>query len=110
MGYWSKHWNCFSNQISRYWTISLPEPLSKPLLFLPVISIISIEEAARIYSELASAVETGWDFSTRWLEENETDLAFVKAKEIVPVDLNSLLCLNEKILSDFFSMAGKCAY
>ncbi|XP_022108358.1 trehalase-like [Acanthaster planci] len=62
-------------------------------------------EAAEVYSNLASAAESGWDFSGRWFGEQGT-LRSIRTKEIVPVDLNSVLCLNEKLLADFYERAG----
>ncbi|XP_046406587.1 trehalase isoform X1 [Ischnura elegans] len=59
------------------------------------------------YSELKAAAESGWDFSTRWFVLNATNkgnLTNLKTRSIVPVDLNSILYWNAKILSDFYTM------
>ncbi|XP_072049493.1 trehalase-like [Amphiura filiformis] len=66
----------------------------------------SKEEQARIYSNLAAGAESGWDFSSRWLKHNEKDLKNIRTSQIVPVDLNSVLCLNEKILAELFKRDG----
>ncbi|XP_054760033.2 trehalase-like [Lytechinus pictus] len=63
------------------------------------------EDAAEVYSNLASAAESGWDFSTRWFRDGET-LATIRTKEIVPVDLNSVLCLCERALYEMYNMTG----
>ncbi|XP_038065290.1 trehalase-like [Patiria miniata] len=68
-------------------------------------SELSQAEAAELYSNLASAAESGWDFSSRWFGEQGT-LRSIRTKEIVPVDLNSILCLNEKLMADFYERAG----
>lgn len=71
-----------------------------------------------LYSDLVSAAESGWDFSSRWFSEqplsgrNVTDggLRMINTKDVVPVDLNSILCWSEKILADFYSILGKIYY
>ncbi|OQW46174.1 MAG: trehalase [Proteobacteria bacterium SG_bin6] len=44
----------------------------------------------RLWRDLRSAAESGWDFSSRWLADGKT-LATIHTTDIVPVDLNSLL-------------------
>ncbi|XP_030833621.1 trehalase [Strongylocentrotus purpuratus] len=63
------------------------------------------EEAAEVYSNLASAAESGWDFSTRWFRDGAT-LGSIRTKEIVPVDLNSVLCLSEWALYEMYNTTG----
>ncbi|KAG8239747.1 hypothetical protein J437_LFUL017388 [Ladona fulva] len=63
------------------------------------------EEKEAYYSELKAAAESGWDFSTRWFILNGTNkgnLTNLKTRSIVPVELNSIIYWNAKILSDFF--------
>ncbi|XP_072049945.1 trehalase-like [Amphiura filiformis] len=68
------------------------------------------EESARICSDLASGVETGWGYGSRWFDEDKpTDLKSIRTKQIVPVELNSILCMNEKILADMFAIDGQQA-
>ncbi|CAF1126538.1 unnamed protein product [Adineta steineri] len=43
-----------------------------------------------IYAHLRAAAESGWDFSSRWME-NETDLSTLITTHIIPIDLNCLL-------------------
>lgn len=44
----------------------------------------------KVYLDLRAAAESGWDFSSRWLE-NPNDLATIHTTDIIPVDLNCLL-------------------
>ena len=46
-----------------------------------------------VYRNLRAGAESGWDFSSRWLEgaDGEFDLSTIHTTSIVPVDLNSLL-------------------
>jgi alpha,alpha-trehalase len=43
-----------------------------------------------IYAHLRAAAESGWDFSSRWMED-ETNLSTIATADILPVDLNCLL-------------------
>ncbi|XP_071957606.1 trehalase-like [Antedon mediterranea] len=61
--------------------------------------------AAELFSNIASACESGWDFSSRWFNASNK-LRSARTKNIIPVDLNSVLCKNEKILSDLFWEVG----
>lgn len=62
-------------------------------------------ERPRLYRDLRSAAESGWDFSSRWLRDPE-DLATIHTTEIVPVDLNALLYGYERVLSELSAAAG----
>ncbi|MEO1261656.1 MAG: alpha,alpha-trehalase TreF [Bacteroidota bacterium] len=54
--------------------------------------------SAQLYLDLRAACESGWDFSARWLRQ-ENDLSSIHTSEIVPVDLNCLLYFLEKTIS-----------
>ncbi|KAJ9575304.1 hypothetical protein L9F63_025746, partial [Diploptera punctata] len=63
------------------------------------------EEKENYYSELKAAAESGWDFSSRWFIVNATNkgsLINLKTRYIIPVDLNSILYWNAKLLSEFY--------
>ena len=51
------------------------------------------------YSNVMSAAESGWDFSSRWFE-NPQDIKTISITDIIPVDLNAIMFRNEFILSD----------
>jgi alpha,alpha-trehalase len=65
-------------------------------------------EKARVYSDLASAAESGYDFSTRWFKD-PLKLETIQTTNIIPVDLNSLMYKMELILSQFYSLKGDTA-
>ncbi|KAL3086160.1 hypothetical protein niasHS_008933 [Heterodera schachtii] len=52
---------------------------------------------AKVWHEIASAAESGWDFSSRWIKEdtenkkNPWKLLNLRTTQIVPVDLNALI-------------------
>ena len=75
----------------------------------------AIPENARaaLYQDIASAAESGWDFSTRWFNHTGSrqagSLSSTRTRQIIPTDLNSVLYLNEKLLEKFFRMSGNTA-
>ncbi len=60
--------------------------------------------ATEIYRDLRSAAASGWDFSSRWMD-NPQQLNTLRTTSIVPVDLNSLMFKMEKILARASKMA-----
>jgi alpha,alpha-trehalase len=62
-------------------------------------------EPAEIYRELRAGAESGWDFSSRWLEDPE-DLSTIRTTWIVPVDLNALLYGMERAIEAGCAEAG----
>jgi alpha,alpha-trehalase len=49
----------------------------------------------RIFCDIASAAESGWDFSSRWFEDGKS-LSTIRTSQIYPADLNALLYRAEK--------------
>ncbi|XP_067628376.1 trehalase isoform X3 [Eurosta solidaginis] len=68
------------------------------------------EEKEHHYSELKASAESGMDFSSRFfINENGTndgDLTNLKTRSIVPVELNSILHWNAKMIAEFHVKAG----
>jgi len=58
-----------------------------------------------VYQELRSACESGWDFSSRWMEDAH-DLASTRIMDIIPIDLNVLLHHLELTLSIAYKLNG----
>ncbi|EEB13930.1 Trehalase precursor, putative [Pediculus humanus corporis] len=86
-----------------------PRPESYREDFLSASFFKTEKEKQEYYSELKAAAETGWDFSSRWFIKNGTNkgnLTDTKTKYIVPVDLNSILYWNAKLLCYFSKMVG----
>uniref|UniRef100_A0AB38ZEW6 Trehalase n=1 Tax=Oncocephalus sp. TaxID=2944721 RepID=A0AB38ZEW6_9HEMI len=63
------------------------------------------------YSQLKTAAESGWDFSTRWFisdsGNNHGNLTNIQVKSIVPVDLNAIIYWNANLLSKFYKLLNK---
>lgn len=71
---------------------------------------VSPSRRASLYSDLAAAAESGWDFSSRWIEcicnNNNTasgsangSLALTATRDVVPVDLNAIMLRYERNLA-----------
>ncbi|NTZ49417.1 alpha,alpha-trehalase [Citrobacter gillenii] len=61
--------------------------------------------ATDIYRDLRSAAASGWDFSSRWMD-NPNQLSTLRTTSIVPVDLNALLYKMEKMIALASKAAG----
>lgn len=59
----------------------------------------------RLFRDLRSGAESGWDFSSRWLKEYN-NLYSIHTVDIVPVDLNSLLYHLEDMLCKAYMTKG----
>jgi alpha,alpha-trehalase len=59
----------------------------------------------KLYKNLRSAAESGWDFSSRWFSSNT--LSSTVTTSILPVDLNCLLYHLEIQLSEGFKLKGE---
>lgn len=57
----------------------------------------------KIFTEIKSVAESGWDFSTRWVDENDKTII----TQLLPADLNSILYTNEMIISFLFNEKGE---
>ncbi|KAI3420251.1 Trehalase [Globodera pallida] len=73
--------------------------------------IPKLEDKAKVWREMASAAESGWDFSSRWIEEDVGSkepwkLTRLMITSIVPVDLNALICGNFEMLAHLFLQIG----
>ncbi|XP_052370194.1 trehalase isoform X2 [Oncorhynchus keta] len=68
------------------------------------------DAAERLWKELHSGAESGWDFSSRWfvdgLGNNNGSLKDTRTSLLVPTDLNALLCRNERTLAHFYRTLG----
>ncbi|KAM3722808.1 Trehalase [Dirofilaria immitis] len=75
--------------------------------------LVDVEDALKIrekdrqqfFQNVASAAESGWDFSSRWFRDRKT-MQTIETTNILPVDLNALLCWNVNILKYFANIIG----
>ena len=66
-------------------------------------------DKAAFYQNVRAACESGWDFSSRWLED-PNQLASIRTTEIIPVDLNALLVTLENTLANVTEGNEKARY
>ncbi|KAI5190557.1 alpha,alpha-trehalase [Nematocida minor] len=66
------------------------------------------EEDSEYYRHIVSSTESGWDFSKRWrrFDDKIKKYGFLQTNNIIPVDLNSILVKNARILSKCFENTG----
>jgi len=60
---------------------------------------------SQVYRDLRAGAESGWDFSSRWLDD-PAQLSSIRTTSIVPVDLNSLLFQLEQTLARASTASG----
>jgi alpha,alpha-trehalase len=66
-------------------------------------------DTLKMYRDLRSAAESGWDFSSRWLKESPDGsfpLYTMHTTDIVPVDLNALMFNMEKTIAHAYKLKG----
>ncbi|XP_078048577.1 trehalase isoform X2 [Augochlora pura] len=103
--------------LARYYEESAgPRPESYKEDYLTSQSFRTTEEKENYYSELKTAAESGWDFSTRWFildGTNKGNLTNLKTRSIIPVDLNAIIYGNAQLLAQYSQRMGndtKAAY
>jgi len=64
--------------------------------------------ATEIYRDLRSAAASGWDFSSRWMDD-PNQLGSIRTTSIVPVDLNALMFKLEKMIARASQASGDSA-
>ena len=69
--------------------------------------IDSLPGKSLFYQHVAAAAESGWDFSSRWLDTATSPFPTIRTQEIVPVDLNAYLCAQEFLLGEFNDIVGE---
>lgn len=61
--------------------------------------------AHQVYRDLRAGAESGWDFSSRWLDES-SHLSSIRTTCILPIDLNSFLYRLERQISRLSEVRG----
>lgn len=54
--------------------------------------------------DLQADAESGWDFASRWSTDGLGDTG---TNQVLPTDLNALLCLNERTHASFHRILGE---
>lgn len=91
-------------QLNRYWDDKAsPRPESyREDIELAIEAQKHFDKAPEeTFRDIRAAAESGWDFSSRWLE-TEHDFATIKTTNIIPLDLNCLMYFLEKTLAEAY--------
>jgi len=87
--------------LNRYWDDSATPRPESYREDLELTATLDDDERGAFYRNIRAACESGWDFSSRWLANND-DLLTIQTTDIVPVDLNCLLYQVEEKLSYYY--------
>lgn len=71
---------------------------------------LSSDRKEQLWLDLKAGAESGWDFTSRWYiddGQNNGTLRDTRTSQILPTDLNALLCRNEKTLALFHRILGE---
>lgn len=105
--------HCFLQQISNHrkapksckqWLLNLLRNKFKPLIHKNACQ--ANFTILLILKDVASAAESGWDFSSRWFHD-KWHISTIETTDIAPVDLNAFICYNLGILSYFYRLLGE---
>lgn len=89
--------------LNRYWD-NLATPRTESYLEdIELAQDLPHEQRAEFYRNIRAACESGWDFSSRWLDDSN-ELASIETTQIVPVDLNCLLYRLERNLAKYHGL------
>ncbi|ETN76215.1 alpha,alpha-trehalase, partial [Necator americanus] len=84
---------------------TVPRPESYREDFMLADAIQDENDKRLFYQNIASAAESGWDFSIRWFADKHS-LATIETTNIIPVDLNAYICFNLHILGNLHGEVG----
>ncbi|KAJ7599902.1 glycoside hydrolase family 37 protein [Mycena floridula] len=79
---------------------------------------LNLTQRSALYAELASGAETGWDYSSRWLQPNTStldtsrtsaDLTTLNVRGTIGVDLNSILYKNHILMAQLYGTSNPSA-
>ncbi|KAF3624288.1 putative trehalase [Capsicum annuum] len=96
-----------NHSLSRYYAMwNKPRPESSTIDSETASKLPNICEKRELYRQLASAAESGWDFSSRWMR-NKSDLTTTSTTSILPVDLNAFLLKMELDIAFLANLIGE---
>ena len=90
--------------LNRYWD-ARDTPREEMYLEDVTTAARSARPAAEVYRDLRTAAASGWDFSSRWFDD-DGDLARTRTTSFVPVDLNCFLFALEAQIARLSASCG----
>ncbi|XP_027342331.1 trehalase [Abrus precatorius] len=95
-----------THTLNRYHAMwNKPRPESSIMDKVSASKFSNVSEKQHFYRDLASAAESGWDFSTRWMR-NPPDFTTIATTSVIPVDLNTFLLGMELNIAFFAKVTG----
>lgn len=96
-----------SHNFSRYYAMwNKPRPESSTIDKETASKLSDAADKQKLYREVASTAESGWDFSTRFMR-NSSDLTTLTTTSILPVDLNAYILKMELDIAFLAKVAGE---
>ncbi|KAF8158436.1 trehalase [Crassisporium funariophilum] len=109
----------FSNTTFTMYHYSVTNTAPRPESYLtdyttandPASPTLNDTEKASLYAELASGAESGWDYTMRWFAggNGSAGLRALNVRNLIAVDLNSILYKNHALLVDLYGTANATA-
>lgn len=88
--------------LNRYWDdADLPRPES----WKEDVELMEKHPRPGLYRHIRAGAESGWDYSSRWFSDKQ-HLHSIHTCDIIPVDLNSLLYIQEKTIWEACRLSG----
>ncbi|ROM62010.1 alpha,alpha-trehalase [Pseudomonas brassicacearum] len=84
--------------LNRYWDASATPRQESWLQDVSTAEQVPQRPKQEVWRDLRAGAESGWDFSSRWLEDGQ-NLTTIRTTSIVPVDLNSLIYHLERTIA-----------
>jgi len=112
--FWSKNRSAEVKKNGRVWRINVYRAehwIPRPESYVEDLTVASRPEfdtemkRKMFYQNIASAAESGWDFSRRWLNSSN-DLATIYTTALAPLDLNVFILGNEQSLKRMSEAIG----
>ncbi|XP_058732155.1 probable trehalase isoform X2 [Vicia villosa] len=82
-----------------------PRPESSTMDKASASNFTTVSEKQHFYRQLASAAESGWDFSTRWMR-HPPNFTTLSTTSVIPVDLNAFILGMELNIAFFANVTG----
>ncbi|TKR64639.1 hypothetical protein L596_025136 [Steinernema carpocapsae] len=100
----------WKSHLYRYHVVAqAPRPESWREDFESAEHISEVSEKHRLWGDIAAAAESGRDFSSRWFTHDGPmagKMGSTRTSEIIPVDLNAIICGNLRMMGEMFQTVG----
>lgn len=95
-------------KVARYkadWNKPRPESYKEDMETATAMAQHSSRLMENLYLDIASAAESGWDFSSKWFSDSKS-LSAIQTTRVIPAELNAFLLMTERTVSDLADEIG----